>query len=449
MASAYGQATGSPYDRATGSMLADEKEAAAARPTGRGTPAKLVRCLLRCPVRCAVILLAIILIAVGAKSYGTFKENMVVGSAPPPDSPSGVAKKNYDKYFNPQDVQVIVMMSSVSGEALLNTDAKLNSTEKWRHPEEYIETPLTPAARQISHELKATVDAALGTDCEYSFQSFWDILSNTSTETQQAIANVSGVAFERQLFSFCAADAAAGCVDGASTLAVVALRQCQGKYLSNDCVSQKKDWCDPISTLNDDLGDYVKAHDEETGVALRVVSMPAIFVSAQKVFAPSSSVCASSSCFSAFFFSASSSSSLPLSLLLSLLERSPERPPERPPRAAGRRQDDAMLCYAALLWQGVDKTMELSLLSAPFAFILLGVMLRNLRAESIEPLLSPRLRSLPPPPAHLPPVAHHHAHRPARTAQAAAAHHADQHHRLPDARRAAHVAHLAALAGLG
>jgi hypothetical protein len=282
-------------------------------------PERLVQLLSRWWVRSFIIAAVSVVMILGATFWTPLQQNLDVGVQPPKDSESGKAKDQFEANFDPDPVQLILMVSSRDGLPLLNTSLVYNHsfTEYRQHYLDESQTPLTPAAKEVSHELRAMARWLLDGKCEYSFVSYWDIFNDTDSRAQvQRLETfveegILGHVFSGQLFNQCTPDQAeTGCVDASSTLMLTTLKSCEGHFLAPNCVTAGKSWCDPLKQISDDVKDYARARTGQGELKLEVLSFVDIYSAAEG---------------------------------------------------------------------GVDGTMRVSTMSAPIAFLFLGGMLRNLR----------------------------------------------------------------------
>ncbi len=201
----------------------------------------------------------------------SFEVGLDISIRPPPTSASGIAKTEYARYFPPSAIQVVVLLSSADGSPLLNTSVKGH----WLRYQEASATRLTPAAAQASHTLR---DAAkvLDEQCDYQFLSYWDLLNVTNRTRLDLVGRAE---------HFAAREAEPTLFDeelGAdSTLVVVSLQKCKGRFLEPSCVVQRKPWCSPIADVSDAFQRIADEQRHGDELRMRVVSLTAAYQSVQ------------------------------------------------------------------------------------------------------------------------------------------------------------------------
>jgi len=130
------------------------------------------------PTRAAIGVTALLLTLLGGALYGPFTARLIVSVEPTPDSPSGIARAVYSRYFPPDPVQLIVLMKSKSGGPIAKLAGSLDINtsrpiEKWVSFN--ASTALTAKAAAISHAMKRIVTDSLLLKCRFSFMSYFDV----------------------------------------------------------------------------------------------------------------------------------------------------------------------------------------------------------------------------------------------------------------------------------
>mmetsp|Transcript_15963 Transcript_15963/g.50817 ORF Transcript_15963/g.50817 Transcript_15963/m.50817 type:complete len:997 (+) Transcript_15963:56-3046(+) len=223
---------------------------------------------------------AVFLTLLGGMLYSPFNASLIVSVEPTPDSPSGVARTMYNRYFPPDPVQLIVLTKAKDGGAIVNLSAALDINisqplKKWISFNS--STELTGEAAGLSHALKQVVSDSLSLKCRYSFMSYFDVgLARSHAGTHDRplhdlLDDVIQLAAQPQLFN----------KHGDTTLSLIQVEECHGNRIDAACVG-KETRCEPVVGVMHALRSYIRAHPAGSPVVLELVSFPSVFEAIQQ-----------------------------------------------------------------------------------------------------------------------------------------------------------------------